>query len=124
MNWQTRYHDEEKVVELVYSGVVSHGELSSSAAATLELAHSHGACRVLADCSDMHGGHSIGDLYFLSEWLLEVRAIQMKEAVVLPTEAASSELARFWETTCNNRGLRVRIFDRRETAQRWLMEPH
>jgi hypothetical protein len=120
MNWKTSYHDTEKVVELVYSGAVSRSELSTSAAAVLEIARSHGANRVLADCSDMHGGHSIADLYFLSDWLLEVRAIRIREAVVLPAEAASSELARFWETTCNNRGLRVRVFDHRETAQRWL----
>lgn len=124
MNWQANYHEEEKVVELVYSGEVSRSELSNSAAATLKLAHSHGADRVLADCTDLHGGHTIADLYFLSDWLIGVKAHLMKEAVVLPTEAASSAMARFWETTCSNRGLRVRVFDHRDTARRWLMERH
>lgn len=124
MNWQTSYHEQEKVVELVYSGAVSRNELSASAATALEVARNHGANRVLADCSDMHGGHTIADLYYLSDWLIGAKAHLMKEAVVLPTEAASSAMARFWETTCSNRGLRVRVFDHRDTARRWLMERH
>lgn len=122
MNWQTSYQDQTQLVELTYSGTVTQAELALSAQATLQLAQEHGSHRVIADCTAMHGGHSMADLYFLSDWLINMKAFRLKEAVIMPVEAASSELARFWETTCINRGLRVRVFDQRDAALRWLME--
>ena len=123
MNWQTSYQDNTQLVELTYSGAVSKTELAESAQATLKLAQDHGTYKVITDCTAMQAGHSLADLYFLSDWLISMKAHRLKEAVIMPTEAAYSELARFWETTCINRGLRVRVFDQREAAERWLMEP-
>lgn len=122
MNWQTSYQVETQLIELTYSGSVNQIELALSAQATLKLAQEHGSNRVMTDCTAMHGGHSLADLYFLSDWLITMKAHRLKEAVIMPTEAACSELARFWETTCINRGLRVRVFDKREAAESWLLE--
>jgi hypothetical protein len=125
MNWKTSYLDDEKVVNVTYSGTISRTELSAAAQSALELSLKHGTNRVLTDCSDMHGGHSVADLYFLSDWLASVNAHRMREAVLLPTEAAFNELVQFWQTTCTNRGLNVRVFDSAEVARQWLLErPH
>ena len=122
MNWQTSYQPESKVVELTYTGMITKTELTASAQAALNLALKHGTNRVLTDCTKLHGGHSLSDLYFLSDWLISVKAYRMREAVVLPTEAAFYELVQFWQTTCINRGLRVRVFDKLDAALDWLIE--
>jgi hypothetical protein len=125
MNWQTAFQDKEKTVQVTYSGVVSREELSAAARSALDLALKNGTNRVLTDCTAMHGGHSVADLYFLSDWLVSVRAYRMREAVLMPAEAAFNELVQFWQTTCTNRGLNVRVFDKPESAQQWLNEhPH
>jgi len=46
----------------------------------------------------------------------------VKEAVLLPGLPASAENVKFWEMTCSNRGLNVKIFIDRENAIKWLME--
>lgn len=125
MNWQTSYQDDEKVIHVTYSGTVDRTELTAAARSALDLSLKHGTNRVLTDCTDMHGGHSVADLYFLSDWLVSVKAYRMREAVLMPAEAAFNELVQFWQTTCTNRGLNVRIFDKFEMARQWLLErPH
>ena len=125
MNWQTAFQDKEKTVQVTYSGVVSREELSAAARSALDLALKNGTNRVLTDCTAMHGGHSVADLYFLSDWLVSVKAYRMREAVLMPVEAAFNELVQFWQTTCTNRGLNVRVFDKLESARQWLTErPH
>jgi hypothetical protein len=122
MNWQTSYQNNTQLIELTYSGSVTRVELAKSAQAALDLAQQHGTYKVMTDCTAIQAGHSLADLYFLSDWLITMKAHRLKEAVIMPTEAASSEMARFWETTCINRGLRVRVFDQREAAERWLLD--
>jgi len=125
MNWQTAFQDKEKTVQVTYSGVVSREELSAAAQSALDLTLKHGTNRVLTDCTAMHGGHSVADLYFLSDWLISVKAYRMREAVLMPAEAAFNELVQFWQTTCTNRGLNVRVFDKPESARQWLTDhPH
>jgi hypothetical protein len=125
MNWQTAFRDDEKTVEVTYTGVVSREELSAAARLALDLTVKHGTNRVLTDCTAMQGGHSVADLYFLSDWLVSVKAYRMREAVLMPAEAAFNQLVQFWQTTCTNRGLNVRVFDRPETAWQWLSQrPH
>ncbi len=122
MSWKTAYQEDNNVVELTYSGKITKIELAESAKSALELALAHNTNRVLTDCTAMHGGHSLADLYFLSDWLVSVKANRMREAVVLPTEAAFNDLVQFWQTTCTNRGLQVRVFDKLDIARQWLTE--
>lgn len=123
-NWKTSYQDDGNVVELTYSGTITKSELAESARSALDLALAHGTNRVLTDCRAMHGGHPLADLYFLSDWLVSVKAYRMREAVVMPAEAAFNELVQFWQTTCTNRGLRVRVFDQLDAARQWLAAHH
>ena len=48
--------------------------------------------------------------------------VALKEEVLLPKFPESVEHVKFWEDTCSNRGLNVRIFDNRQHALDWLIE--
>lgn len=122
MNWKTTYLDDEKVVNVTYSGTVTRDELTAAAQSALDLSLEHGTNRVLTDCTTMQGGHSIADLYFHSDWLISVKAYRMREAVLMPAAVAFNALVDFWQTTCRNRGLNVRVFDEPESARQWLGE--
>lgn len=121
MAWSLQLHADQQYVEACYTGIVSRSELEISAQDTVKLCRSNGVVRVLVDSRGMIGGHSLGDLYFLSDWLISIKAYRLREAVLLPQAAAASEHARFWESTCTNRGLTVRVFSDRETALEWLL---
>ena len=122
MPWNLQFHAVGQFVEITYTGAVDKSELEKSAQDTVKLCLEKSTLRILADCSEMTGGHSLADLYFLSDWLISVKAYRLREAVVLPHAAAASEHAHFWQTTCANRGLTVRVFGDRETALEWLLQ--
>lgn len=120
MPWSLTLHEPEHFVEIIYQGTVNQTDLKKSAEDSLALARSHAVTRVLADCRELEGGHSMADLYFLSDWLVKMQAYKLREAVLLPVSAMASDHARFWETTCINRGLNVKVFDSRDAALEWL----
>lgn len=70
-----------------------------------------------------HPEHPVADLYFLADALAAAGNVpQFREALLLPSLPDSIEHVRFWETTCANRGLNVRLFDNRQRAIDWLLE--
>lgn len=119
--WHTAYNESLHFIELTYTGTVSKDELIASAAACAALINQHQNSRVLGDCSALQGGHSLADLYYLSEWVAGLRLPRFREAMILQSEVLSSESVQFWQTTCTNRGLNVRAFEDRETALQWLL---
>jgi hypothetical protein len=123
MSWHVTIHPDLPIIETCYSDVLSSSDLTAAAHATLNLAQTHGLTRLLGDCTKLAGGHSIIDLYLLAD-AVAVSGIPhtLKEAILLPSLAASSENVKFWETTCFNRGIRVRIFTDRQPALDWLIE--
>jgi hypothetical protein len=122
MPWHAGAHPELPIVEVTLSGLLTPSELSDVVAGTLSLASSHGHTRILADCADLVGGHSFVDLYFAAGDVAATdNAHALKEAIILPDFAPSVEQARFWETTCMNRGIAVRVFAGRESALAWLL---
>ena len=123
MPWHISIHPDFPIVETCYSGVLSPPELSDSITETLAFSLSHGLNLFLGDCTQLVGGHSVVDLYFFADALAaSAGGRAFKEAVILPSLPGSAENVRFWETTCYNRGLNVRIFSERESAIKWLME--
>jgi len=123
MPWQTSIHPDHPIVETRYSGVLSTSELSDAINETLALSQTRGFTLFLGDCTELVGGHSVVDLYYFAE-MITTRAAgrTFKEAVILPSLPDSAENVKFWETTCENRGLRVRIFLDRASAIKWLLE--
>jgi hypothetical protein len=122
MPWQATIHPDLPIIETCYSGILSSSDLAAAAHETLNLAKTHAMTRLLGDCTQLAGGHSIVDLYLLADAVaVSGLAYTLKEAILLPSLEASSENVKFWETTCFNRGIRVRIFTERQLALNWLI---
>lgn len=121
MPWHLAYNEAQQFIELTYSGAIDKTELSDSAAACVALMAQHQNNRVLGDCSTLDFVHTLTDLYFLSDWVAKLKLPRFREAMVLPSAALSSDAVRFWQTTCVNRGLNVKVFDNREAALKWLL---
>ena len=120
MAWYIKHNGDEKIIELTYSGIVSPPELQDALSAAMSCSKKEGTTFFLADCTDMAGGHSITDLYFLIS-LYEMHGLRgMKEAVILPALKSTFEQVRFYETTCLNRGFDVKIFSNHQDAIAWL----
>ncbi|MBX7185353.1 MAG: hypothetical protein K1Y01_09435 [Vicinamibacteria bacterium] len=106
-----------------YAGVIPPDLLAEAVKGTMALGREKGTSRFLADCTALEGGHSIVDLYFISQ-LLEEAGISrtFREAIVLPQLQSAAGEVRFWETTCWNRGMDVRVFKTMAEALAWLGE--
>lgn len=123
MPWNIDVPADLPIVETSYSGNLTTAELLEAAQETLLAARAHGRFRLLADCTDLIGGHSFTDLYNLAEsvaWSGEGHAI--KEAVLLPRNAEAAERVEFWRVLCSNRGIWVQTFRERRSALDWLLE--
>lgn len=127
MPWQIIFHPDLEIVETVYSGVMPRGELFSAVDETLNIAGQNNCARFLADCSNLNGGHTIFDLYYLAREVTARAGVKtMYEAVLMPSFPSLMEKINFWETVGVNRGFKVRIFRERSAALDWLSEnfPH
>jgi hypothetical protein len=122
MAWTARYLDDVGVVETVCSGYLSAAELRDAALATLTLGRASGTHRFLGNCRELRGACSVVDLYSLAERVTSFhRNTEFREALVLPELEEPAQDVRFWETTCLNRGLFVRVFATRDGAIEWLL---
>lgn len=123
MPWRVSLNPELPVVETLYSGLLNPAELSDAVRATVSALLEHGLTRVLSDCTELEGGHSITDLYFLADAVLASGLSQvMKEAVLMPSRHDPAVNAQFWETLCVNRFFSVRLFKERVAAIEWLLQ--
>ncbi|NTU70448.1 MAG: hypothetical protein HGB10_01285 [Coriobacteriia bacterium] len=120
MPWSVEYHPDSRIIETRYEGVMSPEELTLAVQTTIEAAHTNGTSLLFGDCSELSGGHSLADLYFLAESVLPALTEGAREAVLMPHHGESTEKVEFWETTCRNRGIHVRIFKERAEALAWL----
>ena len=108
--------------EAIYSGTLTAADLKAAAGEIMALMQERGTTRLLADCTDIKGGHSVFDLYELADWI-KAHAPHLREAVVLPAIDLAADPVRFWKPPCRNRGIAVRIFNDRDAALRWLHDP-
>ena len=115
-------HD-HPIIETSYRGVVSPESLMLLVRETIMTSRASGVTRLLADCTELAGGHSVVDLYAMVEtFLANDPDGAAREAVLLPKGHEAFENVRFWENACRNRGLCVRLFEDRGQAVAWLME--
>lgn len=120
MPWKVLAHPDLPIVETTYAGIMTGADVAAAAAETLRVANGLGRNRLFADCSSLEGGHTILDLYDLTN-LEQVSGLRLREAILQPELASAMEMVRFWETACLNRGFTVRIFADRDEATRWLL---
>lgn len=123
MPWSASYSADADAVMTTYAGVIPPDLLAEAVKGTMALGLEKGTSRFLADCTALEGGHSIVDLYFIGQ-LLEDAGISrsFREAIVLPQLQSAAAEVRFWETTCWNRGMDVRVFKTMAEALAWLGE--
>jgi hypothetical protein len=127
MPWQTIVHTDLPIIETTYSGRLTKNDLSDAVRENLSLAHTHNRTRFLGDCTNLNGGHTIIDLYFLAkevsrEVSLNFGPYLLKEAILIPSIPSMIEKINFWETIGQNGGFRVRVFRERQSAIDWLLE--
>ena len=124
MPWNLKKSADFKTLEIEFSGVITAQELSEVMAAAIRLANAENIFLILADCTTLTGKtNSVFDLYFLADVLIAHNlGHKIKEALVLPMQPDLIEDIKFWETTCFNRGIKVRVFNSREQAVKWLLE--
>lgn len=123
MPWSVSVDTATQTVTTVYAGVLSPAALGEAVAATLAACQANQLVRLLADCSQLEGGHSVLDLYDTASSIGQLPgAALLKEAVLLPptAAAATADSVHFWETTATNRGMQVRVFADRDAALTWL----
>ena len=121
MPWSVQLLPGRSVVETVYAGLLSAEELRAAVEATLKLSLASGTATFLGDCSALKGGHSVFDLYELAKVVATLpNKAQFREALLIAPDTTSREDVEFWETTCINRGLKVRLFENRDEALAWL----
>lgn len=115
-------HPDGAFIEAAYSGVVSFNDLMHSRKSILTMARAQRLHRLYVDKRQVSGGHSIGDLFLLVNWLvLQQDAAGMREAVIRPDGPSMQQCCEFWETACTNLGLSVRLFDDKAPAIAWLV---
>lgn len=111
------------VVESYLSGDVSTRELTDAFYETVMLVSQYNTQLIFTDCSALKGGFSLFDTYpLLKELELSEKYHELKQAIVLPTSAHLTKSFKFWETSCNNRGYRVKTFPCRQIAFYWLLQ--
>jgi hypothetical protein len=122
MAWDVDVPADVPIIETIYAGMLPRDELDAAARETMAQAHRHGRTLLLADCTQLAGGHSIFDLYHVAESFAADDIVhRLKEAVVLPQVPPPDRTFEFWVTTCENRGVEVRLFDDRVEALAWLL---
>jgi len=122
MPWSTNIDPDHPIIKTIFWGILTPTELSDAFHETLSLVYQHDRTRILADCIGLSGGHSVIDLYYLADaFASKDMDRSLKEAVLLPSAPASAEKVEFWENTCYNRGLKVRMFNDHESAMDWLL---
>ena len=124
MPFSATYLEECHVVETVYAGALSPEEFNAAVAATADTAAEHLCTRFLSDCRELQAGDQSPtlDIWALAEFLAKLPAGTFeREALLLPAAVTAVEDTRFYETTCRNRGLDVRVFSARDEALAWLV---
>ena len=123
MPWTLTLHADAGYIETVYAGQLTPAELNASVQENLRVARHENLYRFLSDCSTLQGGHSILDLYAVTDQLDALRGVSAREALLMPQLEAMQKDVRFWEDACVNRGFAVRVFRAREHALAWLLDP-
>ena len=121
MAWNVQYLPDCAVIETRYSGNIAPEELKAAAVRTLELAREHDTTLLLGDCTELHGGHDIVDLYGIVQLVVGQGLPRViHEAIVMPQMQSAARDVEFWRTAARNRGLDVTIVKTREEGLAWL----
>lgn len=125
MPWKTQFDPDTGILEIIFSDVCSPQDLAEAVLYSIEYSVQHGVLRFLADCIDYQSDDqaAITHAYQLGMLYEDPRVNRLsKEAILVPEDEKIRSLLAFFETTTQNRGFQVRIFDDRQAALDWLAE--
>lgn len=121
MAFELVLHHDPDYAEGLFSGAVSADELTAIAQQAWLATSTQLQPRILADLTDMLGGHTAADLSELGEGICWKPGT--REAVVLPNALSPEAVARIqaWAYSGVQRGLELRMFQNRAAALHWLL---
>jgi len=125
MPWSVKYDQRTKIVEVIYSGTVTQEELKNAIIERLRIQNQHKSFFVLIDCSQVErNAGGILDVHDIPEKIYEIEKVNRRtcHALALSKYPNARKASFHYETVCNNRGWRVKIFENREDAVGWLQE--
>ncbi|MBN1826430.1 MAG: hypothetical protein JW958_09195 [Candidatus Eisenbacteria bacterium] len=123
MTWTVAFDDSLRIVILTYSGVSTGEDIKEAAVARIALGREKGVDRYLIDTTAVVTDESAtSDLFDLPDKFYPAERNQRDSriAILEPESSRSSEMVRFFESVCVNRGWAVKVFSDRESAIRWL----
>jgi hypothetical protein len=123
MPQKTEYDATKGIIVLTYTGHVTMDEVREATVQAIAIQNKGLTNRVLIDPSDMIAWPSRGQMYHLVESYPDLKVpVGTRLAALRPKLPDETNLTRFYETVCQNRGYNAVAFDNREDAERWLRE--
>ncbi len=121
MTWKTRYLPDERLIEIVFTGKFQMTDLVEVTQGVVKLVEQKKTFWVVCDCTAIIHNTTAFNIYEMPR-IFDAQNIdhRIKEAVLLPEEAAARKNLAFYETVCRNRGYNVKVFDTRAEAIDWL----
>ena len=122
MPQKTEYDATKAIIVLTYTGCVTMDEVREATLQAIAIQKKELTNRVLIDPSTMTAWPSRMEMYNLVNSYpgFEV-PIGTRLAALHPKLPDETNLTRFFETVCQNRGYNAVAFDNREDAERWLL---
>jgi len=123
MTWTVSFDESLRVVVLTYSGVNTGEDIKEAAAARIALGREKGVNKFLIDTREVVTDESAtSDIFELPDKVYPAERNQRESriAILEPESPRSSEMVRFFESVCVNRGWQVKVFQDLESAIRWL----
>jgi hypothetical protein len=117
-------HDSEiGIATLTFSGTITNEDLVDSSVQCIALQKASGCLRYVIESTDWNLVASSVDIYALPtrEYPKQLDR-RTRIAIVQPTNEKAREAARFYESTCRNRGWNARVHPDRDSAMAWLLQ--
>ena len=117
-----KYNRKLQIIEIMHTGTLTTRNIEKTTSEAMALHKELGVDAVLIDTSNLKSVESLTDLYDLPNQYDDggvSRAVRI--ALVMPETSAATEATKFYDNVCNNRGWKVRSFERPGEAIEWLM---
>ena len=112
------------IATLTLSGTITNEDLVASSVQCIALQKATGCLRYVIESADWNLVASSVDIYALParEYPKAELDRRTRIAIVQPTNEKAREAARFYESTCRNRGWNARVHADRDAALAWLKD--
>ena len=125
MSWTVDRDEPSDIITVTFCGASSGVDFRDATSAAIALSKAGGGRLFLIDLAEMSATVAVMELYSLAQKQYPAERVDpwSRAAVVMPATEKERDLAKFYETVCVNREWRVKLFENRHDARRWLLEP-